>query len=185
MSDRARYRDGAGLDFPLATKRPCIYALCHTPSDFTYLQLVRFDVPAAVRVVLPPGLKQNGDVNEHAKSSPVQLFTVKNSFLKKKKKSTQETLKNRFAAGCLLTRRKYRICQRWIPKCLQHSLMFSSRKLCSIYNVWRSENSFTTESSWNMAPRLETLLIAGPSLPAVSTLSLREEQMPDGAPLPR
>lgn len=93
-------------------------------------------------------------------------------------------LKDRFAPGCLLTRCKYRICQRWIPKCLQHSLMLSSRKLCSIYNVWRSENSFTTESSLNMVPSLKTLLNKGPSLPAVCTLSLKEEQMPDATLFP-
>lgn len=91
-------------------------------------------------------------------------------------KSIEETIKDRFAPGCLLTRCKYRICQRWIPKCLQHSLMLSSRKLGSIYNVWRSENSFTTESSLNMVPSLKTLLSAGPSLPAVCTFSLKKSR---------
>lgn len=90
--------------------------------------------------------------------------------------------KDIFAPRCLLTMCKYRICQRWIPKCLQHSLMLSSRKLRSIYNVWGSENSFTTESSFNMVPSLKTLLKTGPSLPSVCIFSLKEEQMPDATP---
>lgn len=94
-------------------------------------------------------------------------------------KSIQETLKDRLAPGCHPTRCKYRICPRWIPKCLQRSLMLSSRKLCSIYNVWRSENSFSTESSLNTVASLKMFLNTGPSFPAVSTLALREEHVPD------
>lgn len=81
---------------------------------------------------------------------------------------TVDCTKETMVPGCHLTMHKYRICQspyqRWIPKPLQHSLPFPCRKLCSIYNVWLSENSFNTRSSLNITPPLKTVLNPQPEL---------------------
>lgn len=78
-----RVRGGLAPHPPLS----CIHVLGHTHSNIiVYLQLIGLDVSAAVRVILPPGLKQKGDGKWTRKRSHVQLFTTKTSFFK----STQD-----------------------------------------------------------------------------------------------
>lgn len=133
------------------SKQPHIYVLCLTHLRTSYFTFSSFDsmYPLRSESYFRQAWSRKVTVNGHP-----EIITCATLYNKDIFKSIQETLKDGFAPGCLLTRCKYRICQRWIPKCLQHSLMLSSRKLCSIYNVWRSENSFTTESSLNMVPSL-------------------------------
>lgn len=136
---------------------------------FFYLQLIRLNVSTAVRVILPPGLQEKSDIVKvvlrkrvyYNHDSNRQSFWIWYT----KKKKNKETVR----PGCHLTLCKYRICQIWIPKPLQHALPFPCRKLCSIHNVWWSENSFTTQSSLNITPPLKTLLNPSLSTPSMCT----------------
>lgn len=112
-----------------------------------YLQLIRFNVSTAVSVILPPGLSDKNNVFRkhhiifnHFDSKIIKtksLHTHKNSS-KTKHCVNVDSVKDLIKDGYL--------------KVLQRALRFPCTKLCSIHNVWLSENSFNTQNSLNIAP---------------------------------